>query len=61
MVGVAITAVFLNLELFLAPDRGISLLGRIAGAGGVVASCGTLALMVVARLHRPVRPASPEA
>lgn len=54
MIALATTAVFLNLELFLAPDRGISLLGRIAGAGGVVASCGTLALMVVARLHRPV-------
>lgn len=52
MVALAITAVFLNLELFLAPDRGISLLGRIAGAGGVVASCGTLALLVVARLQR---------
>ena len=51
MVALAITAVFLNLELILAPDRGISLLGRIAGAGGVVASCGTLALLVVARLH----------
>ncbi len=58
MIAVAITAAFLNLELFLAPDRGISFLGRVAGAGGVVASCGTLALLIVARLHRPARPAS---
>ena len=56
MIAVVITALFLNLELFLAPDPGISFLGRIAGAGGVVASCGTLALLIVARLHRQVRP-----
>ena len=52
MAALAICAIFLNLELILAPDRGVSLLGRVAGAGGVVASCGTLALMVMSRLHR---------
>lgn len=50
--ALATAAVFLNLELHLAPLRGISMLGRIAGAAGVVASCGTLALMVLARLNR---------
>ena len=51
-VAVVTTAVFLNLELLVSPASGISMLGRIAGAGGVVASCGTLALMVLARLNR---------
>ena len=60
MVSLATAAVFLNLELNFAPERGISFLGRIAGAGGVVAACGTLALLVVARLNRQVQPSTPE-
>ncbi len=58
MVALAMTAVFLNLELLLEPERGISFLGRISGAGGVVASCGTLALMIAARLHKHARPSN---
>ncbi|MFT5304082.1 MAG: hypothetical protein ACI814_004906, partial [Mariniblastus sp.] len=38
----------------------VSFLGRIAGAGGIVASCGTLALIIVARLHSRGRPSSLE-
>jgi hypothetical protein len=60
MVALGTTAIFLNLELNLAPERGVSFLGRIAGAGGIVASCGTLALMIVARLHSRGRPSSLE-
>jgi hypothetical protein len=60
MVALATTAIFLNLELSLAPEPGISFLGRIAGAGGVVASCGTLALIIVARLHSRSGPSSLE-
>jgi hypothetical protein len=58
MIAVVTTAVFLNLELLLAPDRGISFLGRVAGAGGVVSSCGTLALLIAARLQQYASPSS---
>lgn len=50
--AVVVAVVFLNLEIFLAPDRDISLLGRVAGAAGVVASCGSLALLIVLRLNQ---------
>ena len=57
MGALAATALFLNLELNLDPQRGLSFLGRIAGAGGVIASCGTLAIFVISRLNRPSSPA----
>lgn len=55
-VALVVTALFLNLELLVSPARGIGMLGRVAGAAGVVASCGTLALMVLARLNRGGHP-----
>jgi hypothetical protein len=53
-VAVVTTGFFLNLELLISPAVGMSMLGRMAGAAGVVASCGTLALMVLARLNRRI-------
>jgi hypothetical protein len=52
--AVAATAVFLDLEVIFAPGYGISVLGRIAGAAAIVASCGSLALLIFARLNRTV-------
>ncbi len=51
-IALATTAAFVNFELHFSPGRGVGMLGRIAGAAGVVASCGTLALIVLARLNR---------
>ena len=50
--AVIVAALFLDLEIYLAPSRGISILGRVAGAAGILASCGSLALVVLARLNR---------
>jgi hypothetical protein len=33
-------------------QHGISVLGRVAGAAAIVASCGSLALLIFARLNR---------
>ena len=51
----AAAAVFLDLEVIFAPDRGISLLGRISGAAAILTSCGSLALIIFARLNRTVQ------
>ena len=51
--AVAVAALFLDLEVVLQPDRGNSMLGRISGAAAIVASCGSLALIIFApRLAR---------
>ena len=50
--SVAVAAAFLDLEVVFQPDRGISMLGRISGAAAIVASCGSLALIIFARLNR---------
>jgi hypothetical protein len=52
IVAVAVTVLFLNLETLLAPGLGIGILGRVSGAASVVASCSTLALVVLARLNQ---------
>ena len=50
--AVAVAAAFLDLEVVFQPDRGISMLGRISGAAAIIASCGSLALIIFARLNR---------
>jgi hypothetical protein len=57
--AVATTAVFLDLEVIFEPGYGISVLGRMAGAAAIVASCGSLALIIFARLNRTTDPVSP--
>jgi hypothetical protein len=52
--AVAVAAVFLDLEVTVAPDHGISMLGRVSGAAAIIASCGSLALIIFARLNRAV-------
>jgi hypothetical protein len=52
--AVAVAAAFLDLEVVFQPDHGISMLGRISGAAAIVASCGSLALIIFARLNRVV-------
>ena len=52
VLAVATAALFLDFEIIFAPDYGISLLGRIAGAAAILGSCGSLALMIFARLNR---------
>jgi hypothetical protein len=56
--AVATTAVFLDLEVIFEPNHGMSVLGRISGAAAILASCGSLALIIFARLNRTVDPAS---
>ncbi|MDP6445487.1 MAG: hypothetical protein QGG36_06215 [Pirellulaceae bacterium] len=52
--AVAAAAMFLDAEVIIAPERGISILGRMSGAASIVASCGSLALIIFARLNRTV-------
>lgn len=54
--AVAATAVFLDLEVIIEPGHGISVLGRMAGAAAILASCGSLALIIFARLNRTAEP-----
>lgn len=58
ILAMVVTAVALDAELLLDPpsSRGISLLGRIALASGIIASTGTLALLILTRLNRSVAP-----
>ena len=56
--AVAAAAVFLDLEVIFEPGHGISVLGRMAGAAAIFASCGSLALIIFARLNRTVDLAS---
>jgi len=53
---VAITAVSLDLDLLLSASKGrqISVLARVALASGILSSCGTLALIILACLNRAV-------
>ena len=50
--AVVVAAVFFDLELLIAPARSISILGRISGAAAILASAGSLALLIFARLNR---------
>jgi hypothetical protein len=50
--AVAASAAFLDLEVVFQPERGFSILGRISGAAAIIASCGSLALIIFARLNR---------
>jgi len=54
--AVAITAVSLDLDLLFSLSKGgqISALGRVALASGILSSCGTLALVILACLNRAV-------
>jgi len=52
--AVAAAAVFLDSEVIFEPGYGISMLGRMAGAAAILASCGSLALIIFARLNRTV-------
>ncbi len=56
ILATATTAVALDADLFLTVGRshGISMLGRVALASGILASTGTLALMILTRLNRSV-------
>ncbi len=47
------SAVFVNFEINLEPGGGLSMLGRTAGASAILAACGSLALLIMARLNRP--------
>ena len=49
-------AVFLDLEVILDKAGSLSMYGRLAGAGGIVASCGSLALVILASLNRSKAP-----
>jgi hypothetical protein len=57
--AVAAGAVFLDLEVIFEPGYGISVLGRMAGAAAILASCGSLALIIFARLNRTVDHVAP--
>ncbi len=48
----ACTAVFVNVSLSLAHGSDGEFAGRLAGAAGVMAACGSLALVVLARMNR---------
>jgi hypothetical protein len=54
--AVAVTAVCLDIDISfgLSRGRGISILARLALASGILASCGTLALVILASLNRVV-------
>ena len=50
--SVATAAVFLDCEVIFGAGAGISMLGRVSGAASIAASCGSLALIIFARLNR---------
>ncbi len=54
IVAAVVTAASFDADLLLdlGPSRGISTLGRIALASGILASTGTLALLILTRLNR---------
>jgi hypothetical protein len=56
--AVIATAVALDLDLFLKPNSmpGITMLGRISLASGILASTGTLGMLILARLNRNIGP-----
>lgn len=49
--AVVTSALFVDLEVIFDPQSGLSMLGRISGAAAIVASCGSLALIIFARLN----------
>ncbi len=57
--AVAMASAFVDLEIIYAPGNGLSMLGRVAGAATIAASCGSLALIIFARLNRATRTDSP--
>lgn len=50
--AVVVAAGFFDLELLIAPERSISILGRISCAAAILASAGSLGLLIFARLNR---------
>ncbi|MFK8115133.1 MAG: hypothetical protein AB8B91_23225 [Rubripirellula sp.] len=63
IVMVAITAITLDIEMFVRPSSSnlLSLFGRIALASGILASTGTLAMVILHRLNRSSRVTQREA